>query len=116
MKRVILFAAGLLLAASASAAKFDSNVTIKNSSAWVITNFYMSAADQNEWGPDQLGEEVIGTGDQFTINSIPCDSYDIKLVDEDGDECVVGGVDVCADADTWTITDDDLLECQAATE
>jgi hypothetical protein len=116
MKRAALFVAGLVIAASAAAAKFDSDVTIKNDSAWTLVNLYMSAADENEWGPDQLGEQVIETGGSFKIHSIPCDSYDIKIVDEDGDECVIGGVDVCADSNTWTVSDDDLLACQAETE
>jgi hypothetical protein len=116
MKRVALLAAGLAIAASAAASKFDSNVTITNESAWTIVNFYLSAADEDEWGPDQLGDDVIETGGSFTLNRIPCDSYDVKLVDEDGDECVIGGVDLCADADTWAITDEDLLTCQVLTE
>jgi hypothetical protein len=116
MKRIGLVAAGLLFCVSASASKFDSDVTIVNESAWSIVNLYMSAVDENEWGPDQLGEQVVNTGESFKLRGVPCDSYDVKLIDEDGDECVVGGVDVCADDATWTITDDDLLECQAATE
>ena len=46
----------------------------------------------------------------------PCDDYDVKLVDEDGDSCVVGGVTLCADSDAWVITDEDLLACQVVTE
>ena len=39
-----------------------------------------------------------------------------RLVDEDGDACVVGGVTLCADADAWEITDEDLLACQVDTD
>jgi len=38
--------------------------------------------------------------------------YDVKLVDEDGDECVVTEVDICGGHDDWVITDDELLECE----
>jgi hypothetical protein len=36
----------------------------------------------------------------------------VKLVDEDGDECVVEAVDVCGEDDEWLITDEDLLDCE----
>jgi len=72
--------------------------------------------DEDDWGPDQLGDEVIASGESFHLNAIPCDAYDVRIVDEDGDECVVGGVALCADKDAWVINDDDLLSCQAETE
>ena len=110
----------LSLVAGASLAKggkLDASVTVVNRSLWAIHELYLSSTDENEWGPDQLGSEtVINTGGDFTINRIPCDTYDVKLVDEDGDECVVGGVALCAGSDRWEITDDDLLSCQVATE
>jgi hypothetical protein len=36
----------------------------------------------------------------------------VKLVDEDGDECVVEEVDICGTNDTWEIKNKDLLACQ----
>lgn len=104
----------LLIPVAAQAQK--SNVTIKNKSDWEIHQFFLSSVDTDKWGPDQLGEQVIGTGDTFTLQGIPCDSYDVMLVDEDGDECVVPEVDVCGDNQGWIITNDDLLECQAEGE
>jgi hypothetical protein len=35
-------------------------------------------------------------------------------IHEHGDECVVGGVDICGASDTWVINSKDLLACQAA--
>jgi len=107
---------GLAGSAAVQASAYDSAVTIQNKSLWAIHQLYLSATDVEEWGPDQLGEHVINTGDSFKLNGIPCDDYDVKLVDEDGDECVVGGVTLCADDDAWVITDEDLLACQVATE
>ncbi|HBL31528.1 MAG TPA: hypothetical protein DD490_32295 [Acidobacteria bacterium] len=107
-------AAALLLPAAAQAQKSD--VVIKNKSDWAIAQFFLAPVDTDEWGPDQLQEHVINTGDTFTLKSVPCDSYDVMLVDEDGDECVIGGVDICANDQGWVINNDDLLECQAASE
>lgn len=106
-------AVALLIPVTAQAA--NSSVVIKNKSDWEIHQFFLSPVDTDKWGPDQLGEDVIGTGDTFTLNGVPCDSYDVKLVDEDDDECVVSEVDICA-GQGWVINNDDLLECQADTE
>lgn len=116
----LLLALPLALATGAAAAKgskLDARVTIVNQSLWAIHELYLSSTDESSWGPDQLGPTtVIGTGERHTINRIPCDTYDVKLVDEDGDECVLGGVALCADSDTWVVTDEDLLACQVATD
>lgn len=116
----LLLALPLALAAGTAAAKgnkLDARVTIVNESLWAIHELYLSSTDEASWGPDQLGPTtVIGTGERYTINRIPCDTYDVKLIDEDGDECTLGGVALCADSDTWVITDEDLLACQVATE
>jgi len=102
-----------LLPSSAPAlAQGDNDVKIVNKSKWEIHHFFLSSTDKNEWGPDQLGEEVIGTGESFTLKNIPCDVYDVKLVDEDGDECVAEAVDICGSDQGWLITDEILLACQ----
>ena len=95
-----------------SAQKGASKVTIRNQSNWDIHHLFMSPVDKDTWGPDQLGEEVISKGESFMLHSIPCDSYDVKIVDDDGDECIVEDVDLCRDNATWTITNKDLLECE----
>ena len=98
--------------AAGATASGKATVTVSNRSDWEIHHFYLSPADENHWGPDQLGDDVIGTGESFTLKDIPCDTYDVKLVDEDGDECVIGSVDLCAQKDHWVITSDDLLDCE----
>ena len=105
-----------VFAAPAFAASTDAAVVISNQSSWDIHEFYISSVDVEEWGPDQLGENVIASDDEFTLHDIPCDAYDVRLVDEDGDECVVNAVALCADKDAWVIEDKDLLACQAETE
>ena len=105
-----------LAASPALAGKGDSKVIIVNKSAWAIHEMYFSPTDETEWGEDQLGAQTIETDDQFTLTGVPCDSWDVKVVDEDGDECVIEAVALCADTDKWVINDKDLLGCQAASE
>jgi hypothetical protein len=106
---VLLLALAPMVAAVAAS---GSSVTIHNGSSWAIHELYLSPSDDEAWGPDQLGSEVIASDGRYTLNGIPCDEYDVRLVDEDGDECVIGGVGLCAANDVWTINDEDLLECQ----
>jgi hypothetical protein len=105
---VVAAALGFVRQASAK----DASVTIQNQSDWEIHQFFLSSADNDDWGPDQLRNDVIGKGKSFKLNGIPCDTYDVKLVDEDGDECVVKGVDICSKGATWTIGSKDLVSCQ----
>ena len=90
-----------------------SQVTVINQSDWQLDHFYMSPADTTDWGEDQLGDDVIGKGEKFTLTDIPCNKWDIKVVDEDGDECVIESVDLCSDTAEWKITSKELLACQA---
>lgn len=112
-----ILAGTFALALSGLAAAADTSVvSMRNNSAWAINELYLSAVDVQEWGDDQLGEHVIGTGETFKLSDVPCDVYDVRLVDEDGDVCIVGGVKLCGSDSAWTIGDDDLLGCQAETD
>jgi hypothetical protein len=114
--RLALALSASLFVCTAQASKFDASVNIVNQSAWDIHQLYLSPVDEGAWGNDQLGDHVIESGGSYLLHSIPCDSYDVRIVDEDGDACVIGGVDMCANNDAWVITDDDLLTCQVLTE
>lgn len=107
---VAVFAAvALSVTMPASAA---SSIKVMNKSKWEIHHMFLSPTGETEWGPDQLGEAVIKTGGTFTLTDIECNKYDIKIVDEDGDECVVAGVSLCDDSAVWNITDERLLKCE----
>ncbi|MBK6727818.1 MAG: hypothetical protein IPG63_11230 [Xanthomonadales bacterium] len=119
MRQVLVLLAALVAMAVGPivhAGKYDSVVKIVNESLWDIHHLYLSSVDDEEWGPDQLGDAVIGSGETFQLRGIPCDDYDVRIVDEDGDSCVVGGVTLCGGKDSWVITDEDLLTCQAVTD
>ena len=115
MKKALLGMA-LVLAVGATAVAQDelaSTVTIVNDSDWGIHYLYLSPTSESDWGPDQLGDATIAPdGGTFELHSIPCDTYDVKLVDEDGDECVIGAVDLCLDDDVWHVTNAKLLSCE----
>jgi hypothetical protein len=91
------------------------DLTIKNSSDWTLDELYLSPSKENEWGPDQLEDKVIQPGESFTLRGVPGGkAMDMRLVDEDGDECVVK--DKFAANTSYTITSSDLLGCQDVTQ
>ncbi len=104
----------LLLATSPAFAAKKRKATIKviNQSDWAIHHLYLSSSDDDNWGEDQLGEDVLEKGDSMTLTDITCDAYDIKVVDEDGDECVIEEAELCNDHSYWKLTNKELLGCQ----
>jgi hypothetical protein len=88
-------------------------VTIKNDSSFTFEEMYLSPTSTNQWGPDQLGAQVVAPGGTFALNNIPAGSYDFKLIDEDQDTCTVSDVALAAN-ETVAIDDDNLIGCQVA--
>jgi hypothetical protein len=107
MKRILL---GAALAAVAMAA-YASDLVIRNESAWDIHRIYLSSTDSESWGPDQLDDDILASGQTLTLHGVDCDTYDVRIVDEDGDACELRNVKLCSDRE-WTIDDEELLECE----
>ena len=105
---LVLFAVALPSLAAPKKAK----VKIINQSKWEIHHVYLSSSEDESWGEDLLEDDILTKGDTLTITNISCDLYDVKVVDEDGDECIIEEVDLCGDESYWKITDKDLLECE----
>ena len=51
----------------------------------------------------------------LSLSDIEPGLWDVRLVDEDEDECIVDGQQISA-AQTFVIDDEDLLSCQAETD
>ena len=113
MKKLTTLALALAICLPTFAApKKKATVKIINQSKWEIHHIYLSPTSDENWGPDQLEDEILEKGESLTLTGIDCDDYDIKVVDEDGDECVIEEVSLCGDESYWKITDQDLLECE----
>ena len=109
------FAIGLAAACASLGALAGSTVQIHNESSWDIHELYISPTSEEEWGSDLLGSNIVQTGQYAELTDVPCADYDVRIVDEDGDVCVVAEVALCESA-AYTLDDDDLLECEAETE
>lgn len=104
----------LIVIAQASVIAQTKRATIRlvNRSDWDIHHLYLSPVSSNKWGPDQLGEAVLESGSSFTLTDIPCAEYDIKVVDEDGDTCIIEDVALCREDAVWNLTNEELLSCE----
>ena len=91
------------------------NLKIVNGSDWNIHELYVRRSGETEWGAELLGADVTisAANGAHTLTQIPCETYDVKLVDEDGDECVVTQQDLCGEHQIWEITSESLRACQA---
>ena len=107
-----LFVIALATAFSIPARAENSNITVHNNSSFAIHHMFLSPVGEGKWGADQLGEHVVAPGGQYELQDVPCADYDLKLIDEDGDECEVEVPEVCGADEDWNIEDAGLLECE----
>lgn len=89
-----LFAAVFAMPALAEDLRF----TLTNNSEYTIDEFYVSSPDANDWGGDVLGQDTLEGGQMANITITgggdQCE-FDLKAVDEAGEEHVVESLDVC---------------------
>ena len=105
-------ASGLLPDSAPALAQDANTLKVSNRSKWEIHHLFLSPSAEEAWGPDQLEDQILATGGSLTLTGIACDTYDIKLVDEDGDECIVEQEDLCASNYYFVITNEKLSQCE----
>lgn len=103
---------GSILAPAVHAQSRNYAFQLINVSSFRINEVYFSSVDSGDWGYDQLGRSSLVPGYNFTMYRYG--RYDLKLVDEDGDVCVVSNLSVYQDS-YLRITDAWLLGCEART-
>lgn len=88
----------LIVAAPYSAMAEGQDFTIRNNTPWDIHQLYVSPANDNSWEDDIL-EETVAAGDKTDINFDDVTDeecmWDVKIVDEEGDEWIVEDIDLC---------------------
>lgn len=97
----------LLLRANAAGTR----ITIVNNSSRAIRHVYLSATNQDNWGPDQLNGSIPPGGGSFTLDNVSCGGADIKVIAEDQNGCFLYQVIVCNQNVTWTITNEAVPDC-----
>jgi hypothetical protein len=114
VRRLVVLAASLCVFAAlpllSSARARSTSVSVVNNSNKEIIHIYLSHADRDDWGPNQLGDSTIPSGQSYSLN-VSCDQSQIKVVAEDSNGCFLSAVVSCGDTATWTITNDTAADC-----
>lgn len=112
-KVLAVFSTSLLLMSTVPAVA--ATIQIQNQSSWDIHEVYFAPTSQHDWGDDHLGKQVLKAGMTLSLSDVEPGLWDVRLVDEDEDECVVDAQQISA-SQTFVIDDEDLLNCQANSE
>jgi hypothetical protein len=84
-------------------------ISVVNNSEKQIRHFYLSPANSDNWGPDQLGEPI-SAGSSRTLN-VSWEQSTIKLVAEDQDGCFMYQTVEASGSLTWTISSTTARDC-----
>ncbi len=85
-------------------------IRVINNSGWEIRHLYLSPANSDNWGSDQLSGSSINPGVTRTLN-VSWDDSTIKLVGEDQDGCFLSTTVQASGEAEWTITGDAARNC-----
>lgn len=116
-----ILAAGVSLAAFAGCTTdggvvvIDDSASLRvvNDSDFVIEEIYLTDVGSSSWGPNLLRSDVLFPDEELLLG-VNCDFYDALVVDEDGVECEITGVDLCANDATWIIRNNTCSVFEAA--
>src|ERR1044071_430998 len=69
----------------ARAVTTSTSVNIVNGSSRDIRNIYLSHADADDWGDNQLGDSIIAAGQSYNLTISSWDRQQVKVIAEDQD-------------------------------
>ena len=106
---VVLCSMGTVLLLHAAPAQ-SVTLTVVNNSGKDIRYLYLSPAENDNWGADQLNNSAISAGASRTLN-ITWGQSSIKLVGEDPDGCFLSTTLTVASSIEWTVSSDAPRNC-----
>jgi hypothetical protein len=107
-------ALALIAGSTASFVQAQSGYTVRidNQSDYAIYQIHMSSVSDPNWRRDLLGAGVLPSGYHVALPETFFSGYfDLELVDEYGDVCVVPSVRLTGNT-SWEITNSWLLNCE----
>jgi hypothetical protein len=109
MLRASTLASVALLALITPASAFDL-VVVNQANFSVIHKLYLAPAKSNQWGENKLQNQTVAKNGRFTVRDIPAGVYDLKVIDDDDDSCVVPEINIDQNKE-WKLTDKVMLQC-----
>src|SRR5436190_24152483 len=111
--RVLMLVVGLCMLAvliPRATATAALTISVVNNGGSEIRHLYLSPADNDDWGPDQLNETRINPGATRTLE-VSWDQSTVKLVAEDQDGCFLYTTVAATGSPVWTITSSTARDC-----
>jgi hypothetical protein len=103
-----------LLSASANElAAQGKGIRLWNLTTATISEFQLSPAGKNDWGPNQTlndKDKEVDHDERLRITGVEPGRYDAKVSYRDARQCLVRGIEIKADA-VFSIADKDLKDC-----
>lgn len=96
---------------AASSGSADGTITVHNRSGYALFHLYLSAPQRNAWSEDHTHNHTFHDGTSLALRGVECGSYDIRVLDEDGDECVLRDQRVCGEHGGLTLNGAELATC-----
>jgi hypothetical protein len=109
----ISIAAAVLLSASQSMAQ-GKGIRLWNLTTATISNFQLSPAGKDSWGPNQAlndRDKEVDHDERLRITGVEPGRYDAKVGYRDARHCLVRDIEIKADA-VFSIADKDLKDCK----
>lgn len=111
--RVLMLVAAVCMLAVViprSSATSALSISVVNNGGSEIRHVYLSPADNDNWGPDQLNETAISPGATRNLE-VSWDQSTVKLVAEDQDGCFLDTTVATTSSQVWTITSETPRDC-----
>jgi hypothetical protein len=80
----------------------ESTLRVYNQSDFAITELHVADVGSASWGTNLLGGDPLYPGESLTLG-VDCGTYNVLLIDEQGVDCQVDGVDLCLNDAKWVI-------------
>jgi len=99
MKRMMIAAAAMSLAWANTAFAAQQDFVIVNHTGQAIMTLNVSPTEENEWGPDILGVDILAANERAEINFADDDdrcAWDIRVTYEDGSAGAWQAIDLCS--------------------
>ncbi len=106
-------ACALALAVCAGCTSSSGTLRITNNSDFSIVEMHVAPNGSTSWGGNLLNGDVLAPGETLTVDT-SCNTYDVLLVDEQGVDCEIDGIDLCANSADFVIQNNTCAVFSAA--
>jgi hypothetical protein len=73
----------------------DTRFTVVNNSSLTVMQLFFSHASRNDWGVDQLGQNVLPPGRAWNYTAANAGAYDFRVIYANGRAAELRRVDIC---------------------